>query len=152
MDEPRTNTNSQDSYQPTLEGSHHLPPCGILYAWSWGQHPNVILSQDSQVGVLKFFKLVLPQLWGPITLCANLRRMWDLKKSCSSHWELFNSMWHATWTQGNQGDSRLLVVGSQIANLTPDPSFGHNLCFEDPNGSCEPILNIYVPRAFPWYN
>jgi hypothetical protein len=43
------------------------------------------------------------------------------------------------------------MVGSQIGNLTPDPSFGHNLCFKHPNGSCEPILYIYVPRAFQWY-
>jgi hypothetical protein len=48
-------------------------------------------------------------------------------------------------------DSRLLVVGSQIANLTPGPSFGHNLCFRCSNGSCEPILDIYVPRAFQRY-
>jgi len=60
-------------------------------------------------------------------------------------------MSHATCTQGNRGDSRLLVIKSQIDNLTPGLSFGHNLCFKCPNGSCEPILNIYVPRAFQWY-
>ncbi len=30
-------------------------------------------------------------------------------------------------------------------------SFGHNLCFRYPNGSCDPILNIYVQRSFQWY-
>ncbi len=60
-------------------------------------------------------------------------------------------MSHATCTQGNQGDSWLLVVGSQIANLTPGPSFGHNLCFKCPNGWCEPILDIFVSIAFQWY-
>jgi len=54
-------------------------------------------------------------------------------------------------TQGNQGDSQLLMLGSQIANLTLDPSFGHNLCLKCPNGSCEPIWDIYVLRAFQWY-
>jgi hypothetical protein len=44
-----------------------------------------------------------------------------------------------------------LVVGSQIGNLILDLSFGHNLCFKCPNGSCKPILEIYVPRAFQWY-
>jgi hypothetical protein len=53
---------------------------------------------------------------------------------------------------GNHGYSSLLVVGSQIANLTPNFSFGHNLCFKNPNGSCEPILNIYIPRSFHYYN
>jgi hypothetical protein len=60
-------------------------------------------------------------------------------------------MSHATWTQGNKGDSRLLMMGSQIVNLIPDPSFGHNLCFKYPNGWYKPISNIYVPRAFQWY-
>ncbi len=70
--EPHANTNSQDSPWLGLGGSHHLPPYSILYAQSQGQHPNVILSQDSQVGVSKFPKLGLLQLWSLITLCANL--------------------------------------------------------------------------------
>ncbi len=39
----------------------------------------------------------------------------------------------------------------QTTNLTPDLSFGHNLCFRCPNGWCEPILNIYISIAFQWY-
>jgi len=60
-------------------------------------------------------------------------------------------MLHTTFMRGNKGDSWLLMVGSQIANLILGPSFGHNLCVKCPNGSCEPILNIYVPKAFQWY-
>jgi hypothetical protein len=60
-------------------------------------------------------------------------------------------MWHDTCTQGNRVDFLLLVVGSQIANLTIGPSFDHNLCFKCPNGSCEPISNIYVLKSFQWY-
>jgi len=60
-------------------------------------------------------------------------------------------MSHTTYTQGNKVDFWLLVVGSQIANLIPGLSFGHNLCFKGPNGSCEPILNIYVLIYFQWY-
>jgi hypothetical protein len=60
-------------------------------------------------------------------------------------------MSHATYTQGNRNDSWLLLVESQIANLTPGLSFDHNLCFRCPNGSCEPISDIYVPRVFQWY-
>ncbi len=44
-DEPRANTDSQDSPQPELGGNHHLPPYNILCAWPRDQHPNVILSQ-----------------------------------------------------------------------------------------------------------
>jgi hypothetical protein len=60
-------------------------------------------------------------------------------------------MWHATCTQANKGDSWLLVVKNQIGNLTLGPSFGHNLCFKYPNGTYEPILNIYIRKAFQLY-
>jgi hypothetical protein len=102
-------------------------------------------------GVSKFPKLGLMRLWGPIILCEDLRLRCGLKQSCSLWWELSNSMSHATCTQGNRGNSWLLVVGSQIANLTPDLSFGHNLYLKCPNESCELTLDIYVPRAFQWY-
>ncbi len=49
IDEPRANTNSQDSPRPRLKGSHHLPPYSIIGAYTRGLHPNVILFQDSQV-------------------------------------------------------------------------------------------------------
>jgi hypothetical protein len=60
-------------------------------------------------------------------------------------------MWHVTSTQGNGGDSWLLMVGNQIGHLSPNLSFGHNLYFKYPNGCCEPILDIYVSRFFQWY-
>jgi hypothetical protein len=101
--------------------------------------------------VLKFPKLGLPRLWRIITLFADLRLKWGLKQSCSPCRELFNGIWHTTFTQGNWGDYWLLMVGSQINNLTPNPYFGHNLCFNYPIGSCEPILDIYVPRDFQCY-
>jgi hypothetical protein len=73
------------------------------------------------------------------------------KKSCSPCRKLSNGMLHTTFTQGNRVDSQLLVIGSQIANLTPDLYFGRNLCFRCLNESCEPILNIYVSIDFQWY-
>jgi hypothetical protein len=103
------------------------------------------------MGVLKFPKLGLLQLWGPITLCSNLQLKWGLKQSCSPHQDLSNAMWHATFTQRSRVDYWLLVVGSQTVNLTSGLSFGHNLCFKCPNGSCEPILDIYVSISFQWY-
>jgi len=103
------------------------------------------------MGVSKFSKLRLLRLWGPITLCADLWLRWVLKQSCIPRWYLSNGMSHAIFTQGNWVNSRLLVVGSQTANLTPSFSFGHNLCFRYPNGWCEPILDIYVSISFQWY-
>jgi hypothetical protein len=84
-------------------------------------------------------------------LLADLRLWWGLKRSYSPCWELSNNMSHATCTQGNQGYSWLLVIGSQTTNLTFDLSFGHNLCFKCPNGSCNPILDICVSIALQWY-
>jgi hypothetical protein len=66
----------------------------------------------------------------------------------SPHQELSNDMSHVACTQGNRVDSRLLVVGSQTANLTPGLSFAHNLCFKCPNEQCEPILDIYTSIYF----
>jgi hypothetical protein len=104
------------------------------------------------MGIPKFPKLGLLWFWRLITLCADLRLRWGLKQGCSSWWKLSNNMWHATFTQGNRGDSWLLVVEkSKIDNLTFDLFFGHNLCFKYSNGSCEFILDIYVLRYFQWY-
>ncbi len=66
----------------------------------------------------------------------------SLKQSCSPRRELSNGMWHLTCTQGNRIDSRLLMVRSQVANLTFKLFFDHNLCFRCPNGLYEPILDI----------
>jgi hypothetical protein len=140
---------------PDLGEATTFPPYSILCASPRGPHPNSILSKDSQVRVSKFSRLGLSQLWGHITLCANLRWRWGVKKNYSPRQDLSNYMLHATWKRGNQGDSQLLVVGSRIAKLTPDltsnPSFGHNLCFRCPNGSCQPISDIYIPISFSWY-
>jgi hypothetical protein len=104
-----------------------------------------------KLGIPKFPKLGLLQLWRPITSCTDLQLGWGVKKSCSPCQKLSKDMQHATFTRVNWGDYRLLVVRSQIANLTPNPSFSHNLWFKYPNGSCKPILDINVPRSFQWY-
>jgi hypothetical protein len=61
-------------------------------------------------------------------------------------------MWHPTRKQANQSDSRHLMVESQIGTLIPNLSFGHNLYSKYSNGTHKPILNIFVLRAFQWYN
>jgi hypothetical protein len=57
--------------------------------------------------------------------------------------------WHLHASKSS--DSRHLMAGSQIGTLIPNPFFGHNLCFKYSNGSCEPILDIYVSKNFQWY-
>ncbi len=142
------NTDTQDSPRPGLGGSHHLPPYSILCASPWRPHPNGFLSRDSRMGVPKSRQRGLPRLWSPITLRADLGSKCGLKQSCSSRRKLSNGMWHVVCSQVNRVDSRLLVVGSQTANLTPGLSFAHNLCFRCSNEPCEPILGIYASIAF----
>jgi len=38
------------------------------------------------------------------------------------------------------------MVKNQIGSLTPDLSFGHNLCFQYPNVLCKPIFDIYFSK------
>ncbi len=129
-------------------GSHHLPSYNILCSSTRRPHPNGFLSRDSQVGVLNFLRLGLLWLWRHITSCEDLRLQWGLKKSCSPCQELSNGMSHVTWKQENWVDSQLLIVRSQIVNLTPGLSFDHNLCFKCPNGQCKPILDMYASITF----
>jgi hypothetical protein len=142
------NTDTQDSPQPGLGGSHHLPPYSILC--DSPRDPHAFLSRDSRAGVPKSRPAGLPGLWSPITFRKNLGSKCGLKQSCSSRRELSNGMLHVVCSQVFWVDSRLLVVGSQNWQ-TPSPSFGHNLCFRCPNQQCEPILDIYASRAFHWY-
>jgi hypothetical protein len=116
------NMNSQDLALPKLRGSHHLPPYSIFYASHGACTQMSFCFGTPKFGVLKFLKL----------------EPHDFGEYVAHHLHTSTSGW-------------LLVVDSQIDNLTFDPSFGHNLCFKYPNGSCEPILDIYVSRAFYWY-
>ncbi len=145
------NTDTQDSPRPRLGGSHHLPPYSILYASPRGVHPNGFSLPGLPHGSPEILPTGTPGTLKPHNLRADLGSKCGLKQSCSSRWELSNGMWHVVYSQVNRVDSQLLVVGSQIANLTPGLSFAHNLCFRCLNESCKPILDIYTSIAFQWY-
>jgi hypothetical protein len=57
-------------------------------------------------------------------------------------------MSHSPFGGREEVDSRLLVVGSQTASLTPGPSFAYNLGERCSSGQCEAILDIYASRPF----
>jgi hypothetical protein len=57
-----------------------------------------------------------PTTLGPHTFMYKPSIKWGLKKSSILRQDLSNGMSHATCIKGNRGDS-------------PNPSFGHNLCF-----------------------
>jgi hypothetical protein len=130
------------------------PPSPLIEFYVLGHRAYIQMSFCPEIPkfeVLKFPKLGLSWLWKPIPSCVDLVLRQGLRESCSPFQKKFNDMWQKTCTQVNQGDSWFLVVESQIAqigSLIPGLSFGHNLCFKYPNGSCEPILNIYVSINF----
>ncbi len=93
----------------------------------------------------------LSELWTAITSDYKVGSRRGLNQSCSPHRDLFNAMLHTQIGCQKGIDSRLLVIGSQTANLTPDPSFAHNLSRRCPNCQCEGIFDIYVSRPFQWH-
>jgi hypothetical protein len=152
---------AQTSHRQTLiHNTHHNPDLGeattfpfiVFFVLGHGDCTQMSFCLGTpKLGIPKFLKLKLLQLWRLITFSANLRLKWSLKQSCSNRQDLFNNMLHVTYTQINQCNFLFLMVGSQIDNLTYDPSFGHNLYFMDLDGSYEPSLDIHVPRDFQWY-
>jgi len=93
----------------------------------------------------------LPGLWEVIAPRPDLGSRRGLNRSCSPCRDLFNDVSHLRIEHRELVDSRLLVVGSQTASLTPGPSFAHNLGDRCPNGPCEAIFDIYASRPFQWH-
>jgi hypothetical protein len=90
----------------------------------------------------------VPGLWELITPDCRVGSRRGLNQSCSPRQDLSNDVSHSQIGCWEEVDSRLLVVGSQTASLTPDPSFAHNLGCRCPNGQCEAIFDIYASRPF----
>jgi hypothetical protein len=93
----------------------------------------------------------VPGLWELITPDCRVWSQRGLNKSCSPHRDLSNDISHSQFGGREEVDFRLLMVGSQIASLTPGPSFAHNLGCGCPNDQCEGILDIYTSRPFQWH-
>jgi hypothetical protein len=93
----------------------------------------------------------LSKLWDVTTPGLDLRLEPGLKQTCSCPQELSNGVSHSFCTPQGRVDSRLFVVGSQTASLTPGLSFDHNLCSKCLNGPCKAIFDIYTLRPFQRY-
>jgi len=93
----------------------------------------------------------VPGLWELITPDFKVWSQRGLNQTCIPRRDLSNDISHFQFGGREEIDSRLLMVGSQIASLTPDPSFAHNLGYRCPNGQCETIFDIYASRPFQWH-
>jgi hypothetical protein len=133
--QPRTHKTHHDL---DLGENHHLPPYNIFYASRWGLHLNGFLSWDSPS--IKVWTLAT--LWDyNSTLRPLMRTRYEAKLYILLRvfqWYVAHHLHVGGWV-----DSRLFVVGSQ--------TFCHNLCCRCPNGSCEPIWDIYISIAFQQY-
>ncbi len=94
--------------------THHSPHLGeattfpLILFFVHGHWTNTQMSfcpGNPKLWILKFLKLGLLQFWRLITFCGNLRLRGCLNKHCNPRQDLSNSMWHATSTRGNQGNS-----------------------------------------------
>jgi len=93
----------------------------------------------------------VPGLWELITPDCEVWSRRGLNQSCRPHRDLSNAVPRSPFGGREEVDSWLLMVGSQTANLTPGPSFAHNLGERCPNGQCEAIFDIYASRPFQWH-
>jgi hypothetical protein len=92
-----------------------------------------------------------PGTWTAITPDCRVGSRRGLNQSCSPRRDLSNAMSHTQIEPREDIDSRLLVVGSQTASLTPGLSFAHNLGWRYLTCQCEGIFDIYVSRPFQWH-
>jgi hypothetical protein len=94
----------------------------------------------------------VPRLWEVITPDFQVWSRRGINQTCSPRWDLSNdvsrSQFGGQFGGREEVDSRLFVVRSQTASLTPDPSFAHNLCYRCPNDQCEAIFDIFASRHF----
>jgi hypothetical protein len=140
---------------------HHHTPYSILCDSRRHPRPSVTFSrdcQDSRVGVPKLSRNCpetvpggVPGLWELITPDCGVWSRRGLNQTCSPRRDLSNDVSHSRFGGREEVDSRLLVVGSQTANLTLGPSFAHNLGYRCPNGQCEAIFYIYASRPIQWH-
>jgi hypothetical protein len=139
------------NYSNVWWGCCLLPLSGVHCTSPSRLHPNDFSSRDSQGGVPKLSRVGVSGLWTTITSRPDLRSKQGLNQSCSSPQYLSNTMSHYVNGRREEVDSRLLMVGSQTASLTPGLSFAHNLGWRCPNGTCKAILDIYNSRPFHWH-
>ncbi|CAN5968364.1 unnamed protein product [Sphagnum jensenii] len=86
----------------------------------------------------------VPGLWELITPDCEIGSQRGLNQTYSPRGDLSNDLSHSQFGPREEVDSRLLVVGSQTASLTPGPSFAHNLGdkFQMPNARAFSISTL----------
>jgi len=146
---------TQDSPRPGLRSKTTTLLPIVYSAFARGDYIQMALFPGTpKLESQNCFEIVpvgVSRLWTLITPEFRVRSWWGLNQSCSPCRDLSNAISHSQFGGREKVDSRLLVVGSQTASLTPGPSFAHNLGDKCPNGQCEAIFDIYASRPFQWH-
>ncbi len=123
-----TTSNTSFTWPATFGRRHHSPPYSILCASPRGLHPNVIFSQDSQVGVPKL-GLLLSQNFGRSYISSNQVYFESARAISYSSWKyLSNDVYHAPIGLHLTPDFKGFIIKSQVFYLTHAPSFDCNSC------------------------
>jgi hypothetical protein len=91
----------------------------------------------------------VPGLWELITPDFEVWSQQGLNQTCNPRRDLSNDVSHSQFGGRKKVDSRLLVVGSQTASLTPGPSFAHNLGYTCPNDQLRGHFLYLRFKTFP---
>ncbi len=94
---------------------------------------------------------VVPKLWMLISFSNQVYFEKTRKISYSPKKYLSNGVQHTPIRPHLAPAFKGFMVGSQISNLTPTPSFDHNLCKSSLNEQYQSTLNIHVSRPFEWH-
>ncbi len=145
------NTDTQDSPRPGVGEATTFPLIVYSAALHGGYIQMAIFPRTPKWESRNCPEIVpvgVPELWELISPDCRVRSQRGLKQSCNPRRDLSNAVLHSQIGCRKEVDSRLLVVRSQTASLTPDPSFSHNLCLRRPNEQCEPILTSTFQELF----
>jgi hypothetical protein len=99
----------------------------------------------------KIGTLVIPKLWMLIS-SSNQNYLEHMRAlSYNPKKDISKGVSHVTIRDHLTPTLRGFVIGSQISNMIPAPSFDHNSCILGLNEQFDGILNIYTSRPFQWY-
>jgi hypothetical protein len=134
--------------------THHDPDSGEATTFS-----HIVFSAPRSKDYIQMAQILgTPEMesriclnWTPRPLGAHSSRLQSpitmrSEQSCSPRRDLSNAMSHSQIGCREEVDSQLLVVF--LVNLTPGPSFAHNLTCKCPNGQYKAIFDIYVSTPF----
>ncbi len=134
--------------------SHHLTPYSIVCDSPRHPRPMSLFPRTPKLESRNCPEIVpggIPGLWELITPDCEVWLWRGLNQTCNPRRDLSNDVSHSQFRGRREVDSRLLVVGSQIASLIPGPSFAHNMGYRCSNDQCEAIFYIYASRPFQWH-